>query len=471
MSSLAALSGERTIDRREAVSIDPATGNELARYPFSDPAEQEIILAAAWNGFRAWRAVSVTDRMAVFRRMAITLRETTDRLARLITLEMGKPIAQARAEVGKCADLCEWYATHAPALLAEEQVDVGTDGEASIAHLPLGPILAVMPWNFPLWQVLRAAVPILAAGNGFVLKHADNVQGNALALAVAFRIAGLPEGAFSVLNVDRDDLPRIIADPRIAAVTVTAGVAAGAAVASEAGRHLKKSVLELGGTDPCIILADADLDRAVPAAVQARFQNSGQVCIAGKRLIVEASIAEEFIRRFVVAAAALRVGDPFDEATDLGPLARHRLRTELQAQVEASLAKGARLLLGGAVPEGAGSYYPATVLADVTPDMPVFREETFGPVAAITVATDAEHAVRLANDSDYGLSGALWCGDPARGARIARRIETGGVFVNGVAMSDPRVPIGGIRRSGYGRELSYFGLREFCNTQLVWVRG
>jgi succinate-semialdehyde dehydrogenase len=459
-----------TPEQDAAVSIDPATGRELARYPLHDIAERERVVAAASDGYRIWRDITVGDRIAVLRRMAATLRASRERFARTITQEMGKPIVQARGEVEKCAALCDWYANNAPALLADERIDVGGDGEARVAYLPLGPILAVMPWNFPLWQVLRAAVPILAAGNAFLLKHADNVQGSALALAAAFAEAGLPSGVFGVLNVGRDALPDLIADQRIAAVTVTAGTAAGAAIAAEAGRNLKKSVLELGGADPFVVLADADLDRAVAAAVQARFQNCGQVCIAGKRLIVEAPIADEFTRRFVAAAERLPMGDPLDEATYVGPMARPRLRAELHAQVEASVAQGARLLLGGSPPDGPGAFYPPTVLADVTLDMTVFREETFGPVAAIMVADDADHAIRIANDSDYGLSGALWCGDVKRGEQLARRIETGGVFVNGVSMSDPRVPIGGIKQSGYGRELSHFGLHEFCNAQLVWAR-
>jgi succinate-semialdehyde dehydrogenase len=453
-----------------AVSIDPATEKELARYPHHDEAEQEGIVEAAWRGYQRWRKETVDTRAEMLARMGDVLRERLEALARGISQEMGKPITAARAEVLKCAGLCDWYADHSAQLLAEELADVGDDGEARIAHLPLGTVLGIMPWNFPLWQVLRAAVPILAAGNAFLLKHADNVQGSAFALADAFAAAGLPDGLFGVLNVTRATLPSLIADRRIAAVTVTAGVEAGAAVAAEAGRHLKKVVLELGGSDPFIILADADLDRAVPAAIEARFQNTGQVCIAAKRLIVEGSIADEFKRRFVAAAATLRQGDPLNDATRLGPMARPRLRAELHAQVEGSIAKGATLLLGGVIHEGPGAFYPATVLADVTRDMPVFYEETFGPVAAIVVAYDADDAIRIANDSDYGLSGAIWGADTTRASRLAREVETGGMFVNGVSTSDPRVPIGGIKRSGYGRELSYFGIREFCNAQLVWVR-
>lgn len=462
--------GHATAMKPSSISINPATGEEIARYPHHDAAEQERIVAAAWAGFAIWRSTDVSIRASTLARLGDILRERSDELANLITAEMGKPVVGARGEVVKCANLCDWYAANAVDLLKDERPDVAGDGTAVISYLPLGPVLAVMPWNFPLWQVLRAAIPIIVAGNAFVLKHADNVQGCAFALADAFAAAGLPDGVFGVLNIDREALPDLIADRRIAAVTVTAGVAAGSAIAAEAGRNLKKSVLELGGSDPFIILADADLDRAVAAAVEARFQNSGQVCIAAKRLIVERSIAEEFTDRFVKAVRALRHGDPRDPDTKLGPLARHRQRAELHQQVTHSLELGAKLLLGGSVPDGSGAYYPATVLSHVTPDMPVFREETFGPVAALIIADDANHAVRLANDSEYGLSGALWSADENRAAELALQIETGAIFVNGIAASDPRVPIGGIKHSGYGRELSYFGVREFCNVQLRWIR-
>ncbi|MDF0546523.1 NAD-dependent succinate-semialdehyde dehydrogenase [Sphingobium sp. H39-3-25] len=453
-----------------STSMNPATDEEIARFPWHRPAEREAVVAAAWQGYQAWREQSVEARANKLSVVAERLRDRSERLARCITQEMGKPITAARAEVLKCSKLCDWYSEHAAEMLREEYVDVGSDGEARIAHLPLGPVLAIMPWNFPLWQVLRAAVPIIVAGNSFVLKHADNVQGSAFALAEVFADAGLPDGVFSVLNVSRAVLPALIADRRIAAVTVTAGVAAGAAVASEAGQHLKKAVLELGGSDPFIVLADADLDRAVNTAIQARFQNAGQVCIAAKRIIVERSIANAFTERFVAAAAELVAGDPMDEATQLGPLARRRLRSELHELVQQSLAQGAKLLLGGTIPDGPGAFYPPTVLVDVTSTMAVCREETFGPVACIMTADDADDAVRIANESEFGLSGAIWSADETRAGQLARRVETGGVFVNGMSTSDPRVPIGGIKKSGYGRELSYFGIREFCNAQLLWQR-
>lgn len=451
-------------------SINPATDEEIRSYPHLTPAGVEDVLGAAERGFIAWRNTSLADRSAVLAEIAKVMDERAESLAHLITSEMGKPLKAAQAEVKKCVTLSQWYADNLERLLADERPEMGSDGDAVISYLPLGSVLGVMPWNFPLWQVLRAAIPILSGGNGFLLKHADNVQGSATALAEIFQAGGLPQGAFGVLNIHRSMLADIIADRRVAAVTVTAGVAAGAAVAGEAGRHLKKSVLELGGSDPFIVLADADLDRAVAAAIQARFQNSGQVCIAAKRIIIERGIEAEFTERFVAAARALKVGDPLEPSTDMGPLARRRLREELQDQVDRSIDLGATLLLGGKIPEGQGAYYPATVLSGVTREMPVYQEETFGPVASLIVADDAEDAIRIANDSHYGLSGALWTSDLDRAATIARQLETGGVFINGFSASDPRVPIGGIKKSGYGRELSHFGLKEFCNAQLTWRR-
>lgn len=456
--------------RTFAVSVNPATGEEIARYPHDDAEAQDAVVAAAVKAQKTWAGWSAIERQQHFAELAAILRQEIDLFAASITAEMGKTITAARAEVSKCAILCDWYASHSAALLADEKPNVGSDGDARISYLPLGLIFAVMPWNFPLWQVLRAAVPIMAAGNGFVLKHADNVQGCARLLAGAIAKTGMPEGLFSVLNIRRDAVSRLIADPRIAGVTVTSGVAAGAAVASEAGRHLKKSLLELGGSDPFIVLADSDLDRAVPAAIEARFQNCGQVCIAAKRIIVEEPIFEEFTRRFIAAAKALPQGDPAQAGTRIGPMARTRLRNELHEQVTRSLEMGAELLLGGEIPNGPGSFYPATVLIGVTPDMPVAREETFGPVAPIIKAKNAEDAIRIANDSDFGLSGAVWGSDVSKVTEVAEMLETGGVFINGISASDPRVPIGGIKQSGYGRELSHFGLREFCNAKLIWRR-
>ncbi|WP_423140853.1 NAD-dependent succinate-semialdehyde dehydrogenase [Parablastomonas sp. CN1-191] len=456
--------------RTEAISINPATGEEIACHPVLDGPAIERTVAAASAAFAGWRTTSVEVRADAFRRLADVLALRREALARLITLEMGKPIRAAGAEVDKCARLARWYADNLADLLADETPDVDGDGKAVVSYLPLGVVLAVMPWNFPLWQVLRAAVPIVCAGNGFLLKHADNVQGSAWALAECFEAADFPPGLFGVVHADRALIAGLLADPRIVGVTVTAGVTAGASLAGEAGRHVKKSLLELGGSDPFIVLADADLDRAVAAAVEARFQNCGQVCIAAKRIIVAAPIMDAFVARFVEAARAIRRGDPLDPATVMGPMARVRARAELDDQVRRSVAMGARVLLGGEIPDGPGTYYPPTVLVGVTTDMPVCAEETFGPVAAIMSAAGAEDAVRIANDSVFGLSAALWTADVEAAARLAPRIEAGAVFVNGMSASDPRVPIGGVKQSGYGRELSHFGLREFCNAQLRWVR-
>ena len=451
-------------------TINPATGEPIERHELLDAMEIDAALDGAWAGWHAWRIVPAAARSERLRRLGAVLRRHAEEYARTIVLEMGKPIAQARGEVEKCAALCDWYAANGVAMLADEPLPVHDDGTAMVVWQPIGPILAVMPWNFPIWQVLRAAVPILLAGNGYVLKHADNVLGCAAMLADAVVEAGFPEGVFTNLPIAQDDIARVIADRRIAAVTVTAGVAAGAAIAAEAGRHIKKSVLELGGIDPFIVLADADIDAAAEAAVRSRFLNTGQVCIAAKRMIVEASIVESFAERVVALTKALAIGDPMDSATFIGPMARSRGRDELHRQVRNSLDQGARLLIGGEVMDRPGNYYSPTVLADVEPNMAAACEELFGPIAAIMTARDAEHAVALANSTEFGLSAAVWTSDTAKGHRIARNIEAGAVFMNGISASDPRVPIGGIGKSGYGRELSWFGLREFSNAKLIWTR-
>lgn len=449
-----------------SVSINPANGEVIARYPFDDNAALERALDSAQAGCRSWAATPVAERLAAFTRIAQILRRDIHTLGEMAAREMGKPITQAKAEVEKCAVLCDWYAAHGGPILNDRPSAIGPD--AYVSYHPLGTILAVMPWNFPYWQSMRGAISILLGGNAYLLKHAPNVMGCAYLTEQVMLEAGLPKGVFSVVNINNDQVSKAIADPRIAAVAVTGSVRAGSAIAAQAGAALKKSVLELGGADPFIVLADADLEAAVKAAVIGRFQNTGQICIAAKRIILEKPIVTEFTERFVEAVKALKIGDPLDESTYVGPMARADLRDELQRQVDGTIAAGASLLLGGAAMAGPGNYFAPTVLSGVKPGMPAFVQETFGPVAALIEADDVEHAIALANDSEFGLSGALWTTDRALATRLARRMETGGVFVNGFSASDPRVPIGGIKKSGYGRELSDYGVHEFMNIQTVW---
>ncbi|WP_144112803.1 NAD-dependent succinate-semialdehyde dehydrogenase [Paraburkholderia sp. BCC1886] len=453
-----------------ATSRNPATGEFIAHYAFQTADEVERLLENNAAAYRLWRATPMTVRVETYRRLAATLRERSEALASVITAEMGKTLAAARAEVAKCAAAIDWIAENGPAFLADEAAPVDGDDDVYVSYLPIGSILAVMPWNFPLWQVIRASGPIMLSGNGFILKHAGNVMGAAYALQDAYEAAGFPAGLFTNLNADNETVAHVIEDSRVAAVTLTGSMRAGSAVAATAGKALKKTLLELGGADAFIVLADANIDLAVEAAIEARFQNAGQVCLAAKRFILERPIAEEFTRKFVAAAAQIKAGDPLDPSSTIGPMARPDLRDELHDQVQRTIAAGATLLLGGRKVEGVGNYYEPTVLADVAPGMAAFDEETFGPVAAITVADNAEHAIELANTSDYGLGGSLWTNDVAAARRIARRFETGGVFINGFSASNPRIPVGGVKKSGYGRELSHFGLREFTNPQAVWVK-
>ncbi|MDF0731799.1 aldehyde dehydrogenase family protein [Pseudomonas entomophila] len=449
-----------------ALSVDPYTGERIGHYPYDTDAALDAALQRAKAGFAAWRQVSLGQRSGYLLALAAALQANHEAFAVMITREIGKPIAQARGEVTKCIDLCQWYAEHGPAMLAAEATQVE---KARIEYRPLGPILAVMPWNFPLWQVLRGAVPALLAGNTYVLKHAPNVMGCAYLLAEAFKQAALPPGVFEVVNITPDGVTRAINDPRIAAVTLTGSVRAGMAIGAQAGAALKKCVLELGGCDPFIVLADADLDAAVKAAVIGRYQNTGQVCAAAKRLIVEESIVEAFTAKFVEATRALKVGNPLEDDTYIGPMARYDLRDELDDQVQATLAEGATLLLGGHKVKGAANLYAPTVFADVTPQMTAFKQELFGPVAAIISARDADHAVELANDSEFGLASTIYTADLALAERMTAALDTGGVFINGYCASDPRVAFGGVKKSGFGRELSHFGVREFCNVQTVWL--
>ncbi|AZF11706.1 Succinate-semialdehyde dehydrogenase (NAD) [Pseudomonas sp. R2-37-08W] len=450
-----------------AVSINPVNGETVASYAYESQLQLDAALNRSTAAFRTWRRQPVGQRAELLLALASALRDQAEAMAQMITLEMGKPIAQARAEIEKCAQLSEWYAQHGPAMLAPEPTLVD-NGTAHIEYRPLGPILAVMPWNFPVWQVLRGAIPTMLAGNTYVLKHAPNVMGSAYLIQQAFQKAGFAEGLFEVINVTTEGVSSAIADPRIAAVTLTGSVRAGIAIGSQAGAALKKCVLELGGSDPFIVLNDADLDAAVQAALIGRFQNSGQVCAAAKRLIIEDGVVEAFTAKFLEASRNLVMGDPTSPATYIGPMARFDLRDELHGQVQATVEEGATLLLGGNKVAGAGNYYEPTVLADVTDQMTSFKQELFGPVASIITARDADHAVALANDSEFGLTASIFTRDSAKARDIANQLETGGIFVNAFSVSDPRVAFGGVKKSGFGRELSHFGVREFCNAQTVW---
>ncbi len=451
-------------------TINPSNGERIDRYPEMPPADVHKVLRAVDKAFRSWRETAVAERAVPMRAAAAALRHREGELASLMAREMGKPLAQGRAEVQKCAWVCEYYAEHAAAFLADEPIT--TDATRScVAFRPLGVVLAVMPWNFPLWQVFRFAAPGLMAGNTGVLKHASNVMGCALAIESVFADAGFPAGTFRTLVIGSGRVREVIEAPEVRAVTLTGSGPAGRAVAAAAGAVLKKTVLELGGSDPYVVLEDADLDAAATTCVNSRLINSGQSCIAAKRFIVVDSVYDEFVRRFTDLMAERRMGDPFEAGVDLGPQARRDLRDELHGQVTASVARGASVLLGGQVPDGSGAFYPPTVLAGVHPGMPAYDEELFGPVAAVIRATDEPEALRIANDSPFGLGAAVFTGDVARGERIARAgLDAGACFVNALVKSDPRLPFGGIKESGYGRELSSFGIREFVNIKSIYVR-
>ncbi|AOV16271.1 succinate-semialdehyde dehydrogenase [Acidihalobacter aeolianus] len=452
-------------------SIDPATGETVTTYDAMSADQINDTLNRAVAAQREWAATDFAERAARFHALADRLVEAKDEFATLMSHEMGKLHAQGVAEVEKCAWVCRFYADHAEAFLRPEPVK--TEAYRSYVNFrPLGVVLAIMPWNYPFWQVLRFAAPAMMAGNGAVLKHAPNVFGCSLALERTFREAGFPKHLFRSLLVDIPETTAAIHDPRIAAVSITSSVRAGRAVASEAGRALKKCVLELGGSDPYIVLEDADLERAVEVGVIARFQNGGQSCIAAKRFIVVDEVYDAFERKFVEAVGRLRMGDPRNPDTQVGPMARIDLRDELADQVRRSAITGARILVGGEVPAGPGAYYPPTVLTDVEPGMAAWSEELFGPVATLIRVRDEAEALRVANGTEFGLSGAVWTRDLVRGERIAAEgIESGAAFVNTMSKSDPRMPFGGIRHSGYGRELSIHGIREFVNVHSVWVEG
>jgi succinate-semialdehyde dehydrogenase/glutarate-semialdehyde dehydrogenase len=449
-------------------SRNPATGEQLASFAPLDAAALETRLARAVTAYHAWKKTTIAERARLLRAAADVLEAEADAFGRLMTLEMGKLAKPAREEVLKAARGCRFYADHAAAFLAEE--DIPTEATRSyIRYEPMGPIFAIMPWNFPFWQVFRFAAPALMAGNVALLKHAPNVPQCALAIEQVFTRAGYPEGVFQSLLIEVEQVPAILDDPRVQAVTLTGSNRAGSDVASRAGRALKKSVLELGGSDPFIVTAKADLTQAVATAVKSRLFNSGQSCIAAKRFIVIDSVADEFLRRFTEAMGSVKVGDPLDPSTELGPLARADLVETLTAQVNDAVAHGARLLTGGAPIDRPGCYYPATVLADVPESARAYREELFGPVATVFRVKDLDAAIALANDTPYGLGATVFTNDAAERDRLVAELEAGQVFVNAMVASDPRVPFGGVKQSGYGRELGPQGIREFTNIKTVWA--
>ncbi|MCU0241930.1 MAG: NAD-dependent succinate-semialdehyde dehydrogenase, partial [Vicinamibacteria bacterium] len=415
-----------------------------------------------------WKNLTADERRHILRAIAERLRAAAPDLARRMATEMGKPVKQGVSEVEKCAWACEYFAAEGARFLADETI--ATDAARSyVRYEPLGTVLAVMPWNFPLWQFFRFAAPALMAGNTILLKHASNVTGCALAVEKLLYEAGLPPDVFRVLLITARQVEHAIESPRVVAVTLTGSEAAGRSIGASAGRELKPAVLELGGSDPFIVLADADVDRAAREGAWARAQNAGQSCIAAKRFIVVASVYDAFLERFTEHMRALKIGDPLDPATDIGPLARRDLRDALHAQTAVSVAMGARAVLGGERPDGPGAFYPATILTGVTRGMPIWDEEVFGPVAAVMRVADAEQAIRAANDTRFGLGASLWTRDAGRAAALASRIEAGSVFINGMVKSDPRLPFGGVKDSGYGRELCHHGIREFVNAKVVWI--
>jgi succinate-semialdehyde dehydrogenase/glutarate-semialdehyde dehydrogenase len=450
-------------------AINPATGETIQDHVEHDDTEVARRLEAAERAFATWRRRSFAERASIMRAAAQELRARLAHYARLMTLEMGKPIVAAEAEVEKCAGCLEFFAEHAERFLAPETI-ASDAGSSFVRHEPIGPVLALMPWNFPFWQVIRFAAPTLMAGNVGLLKHAANVPGCALAIEELLARAGAPTGVMTTLMIGSRAVAPVIAHPTVRAVTLTGSEAAGKAVAAAAGAALKKTVLELGGSDPFIVLADANLVEVAPAAAKARTINSGQSCIAAKRFIVEEPIAREFEVALSQAMEKLRVGDPMERATEVGPIARADLRDELHDQVERSRRAGARMLTGGKPLPGRGFYYLPTVLAQVTPGMPAFDEETFGPVAAVVRARNADECVALANRSRFGLGASIWTRDARRGEQLAAGIEAGQVFVNGIVKSDPRLPFGGVKDSGYGRELSRPGILEFVNIKTYWIK-
>ena len=449
--------------------VSPVTGERVGEYPATSRDEVAAAVTGCHEAFLRWRRTDVERRARLLRNAAGILREQAEDFADLMTTEMGKPLAEAQAEVEKCAGVCDYYAENTGDFLSRQPV--ATDaGESFVTFQPIGIVFAIMPWNFPFWQVVRFAAPTLMAGNGALLKHAPNVPGCALAIESVFREAGLPDNLFRSLLVGHEEAAELIADPRVRAVTLTGSTRAGKAVASNAARHVKKSVLELGGSDPYVILEDADVAAAAEACVTSRLINSGQSCVAAKRFVVVESVLAEFQERIVEGMGRASFGDPREAGTRIGPMAREDLRDHLHEQVQASVAAGATLLLGGEVPDRPGWFYPPTVLGDVRSGMPAYEEELFGPVASIIPVSDEDAAIAVANDTSYGLGAAVFTRDLARGRRIAEEeLDAGACFVNAFVRSDPRLPFGGVKESGYGRELSPFGIHEFVNVKTVWI--
>ncbi|MEP7001106.1 MAG: NAD-dependent succinate-semialdehyde dehydrogenase [bacterium] len=450
-------------------SVNPFSGETLAQFPELSAAELDARLARAADAATRWRFTAIKERVAVVARLGELLEADKERLGRMMTLEMGKPIRAAVEEAAKCAMACHFYAEHGPGFIADEPV-VDKDHHSFVAYEPIGVVLAVMPWNFPFWQVVRFLAPALVAGNVGLLKHASNVPQCALELESLVRRAGAPEGVFQTLLVSSATVAGIIADPRVAAITLTGSEGAGRSVAHAAGQSLKKVVLELGGSDPFIVMPSADLQLAIVTAVKARTINNGQSCIAAKRFIVHRDVADQFVDGFAKGMQALRIGDPLDPTTQLGPLASVHLASELESQVAKSVTMGAQLVCGGRRDDPNSALFPATVLTDIPPDAPAYRDELFGPVGCIFAANNAADAIRIANDTRFGLAASAWTNDAAEQARFAREIDAGSVFVNDMVVSDPRFPFGGVKSSGHGRELSALGLREFTNVKTVRIR-
>jgi succinate-semialdehyde dehydrogenase/glutarate-semialdehyde dehydrogenase len=451
-------------------SINPSNGELIASYEEMTKEEVKVIISDVNSAYQEWRLTSFSHRTQLMKNVAEILQDRKEDLGRFMTLEMGKPFSQAVAEANKCASVCEYYADNAERILENQIIE--TDASKSyVAYRPIGIVLAVMPWNFPFWQVLRFAAPALMAGNVGVLKHASNVQGCALEIEKIFQDAGFPKNVFRTLVIGSKDVKEVIENPHVKAVTLTGSTPAGKAVASQAGAVLKKTVLELGGSDPYIILEDADLDQAITACMIGRFLNTGQSCIAAKRFIVIESILNEFRTKLLEAMKTQKWGDPFDEDVNIGPMVNILSRDEVHEQVTASIEKGADLLVGGIIPDVEGAFYPATLLDNVRPGMPAFDDEIFGPVASIISVNNEEEAIQLANQTSFGLGGAVFTKDIERGEKIAANdIEAGCCFVNDFVRSDPRLPFGGIKESGYGRELSEAGIREFTNMKTVYIR-